>query len=85
MEDTRHLDGFLREKGIVLTFEGREYHVSREFLNAAELHLDDELIADWSIQVSSKRVLVNIYDQSHIEHEFLIIGLFHTWFFASKG
>ncbi|WP_456279010.1 tubby C-terminal domain-like protein [Bacillus sp. AK128] len=84
MEDTKHFDGF-GEKGVIVTFKGSEYRISRNFLKAAELHLGEELIADWRIEVSDKRVLVNIYDKKHIEHEFLIIGLFHTWFYATKG
>lgn len=84
MEDTKVYDGF-GEKGVEVTFEGKKYSLSRKFLEAAELHLEDELIADWRIQVSAKRVVVNIYENDHSKHEFLILGIFHSWFYASKG
>ena len=53
--------------------------------NPAEMYFGEELVANWKIYVQEKKVVVNILDINYIEDEFLILGLFHAYLYATKG
>ncbi|WP_100012427.1 hypothetical protein [Lentibacillus sediminis] len=51
----------------------------------AEMYIGERLIADWKIDVSNKQVVVNILDLDFMGEEYLILGLFHAYLYATKG
>lgn len=81
-------------KKIEFTFRGDDYTILKKesikealTLNPfpAEMYLGEKLIAEWKIEVFDKRVVVHIYDNDFIQDEYLILGLFHAFLYATKG
>ncbi|MEC1155533.1 tubby C-terminal domain-like protein [Cytobacillus horneckiae] len=83
MLDTKHFDGF-GEKGVNFNFNGKDYYIIKHIFEPAQLFHLNNLIADWNIEHRSGRVVIKIFEQDYLD-EYLIIGLFHAWFYASKG
>ncbi|MDL4839434.1 tubby C-terminal domain-like protein [Aquibacillus rhizosphaerae] len=80
MVDNKHFDGF-GEKGVHFTYKEKDYMLSQKLFEQVELYMQDTLIADWEIQITSRRVEVNIYNDDFIKDKYLVIGLFHAWFY----
>ncbi|WP_029329056.1 tubby C-terminal domain-like protein [Lentibacillus jeotgali] len=81
-------------KQIEFRYKGEDYLIyKKESLKkaltlkseSAEIFLGEKLIADWNIHVSEQRVNVRIYDNDFIEDEYLILGVFHAFLYATKG
>ncbi|WP_369903377.1 hypothetical protein [Bacillus manliponensis] len=84
VEDIKVYDGF-GEKGVSVTYGHKQYVMKRDPFCPAELYLDETLIATWEIQLLAKRVVVHIIDYHFFEEEYLILGVFHCYFYATKG
>ncbi|SFL41040.1 hypothetical protein SAMN04487943_101412 [Gracilibacillus orientalis] len=80
MVDIKHFDGF-GEKGIHFKYKEKDFLLSQPLFEQAKLYMQDSLIAVWKIQITARRVEVKIYDDDFIEDKYLVIGLFHTWFY----
>ncbi|RCW62146.1 tubby C-terminal domain-like protein [Saliterribacillus persicus] len=80
MVDTKHFDGF-GEKGVHFEYKDKDFMLSQNLFEQAELYMQDTLIADWKIQITSRQVVVNMYYDDFIEDKYLVIGLFHAWFY----
>lgn len=81
-------------KRIEFTYHGENYSIFKKesikealTLNPypAEMFFGKKLIADWKIDVFDRRVIVHIIDNDFIEEEYLILGLFHVFLYATKG
>lgn len=66
-------------------YKGENYIINKKPLKPAELSLNNKLIADWKIQPASRRVILNLIDYDFIDDQYLILGLFHAYFYADKN
>lgn len=82
-------DSSLGFKKAGCTYKGKNYYIYQErshnpfYPKPAEMYIDKKLIANWKI--SNKKVVVNILHPSVQKEELLILGLFHTYLYATRG